>query len=123
MFLRIDQMRPHMVLEDLSHEARHGAARTGDEMHDLLAPRLFGKRAFYAVNLSSKSANARQQLFSIANRMAHPRTIAYLPTLYKARASRDPKPRGGSAVIVYDASQQPTTRTEELASELVSCQQ
>ena len=31
------------------------------------------------------------------------------------------KPRRGLAVIVYDASQPPTTRTEELASELVLC--
>jgi hypothetical protein len=112
-----------MVFKNLSHEAGHGAARTGDQMHDLLATRFFRNCAFYAVNLSPKSANARQQLFSIANRMAHARSIAYPPTLYRARASRDTKPRGGSAVIVYDASQQPTTRTEELASELVSCQQ
>jgi quercetin dioxygenase-like cupin family protein len=31
------------------------------------------------------------------------------------------EPRRGFAVIVYDASQPPTTRTEELASELVLC--
>jgi quercetin dioxygenase-like cupin family protein len=30
-------------------------------------------------------------------------------------------PRRGFAVIVYDASQPPTTRTEELASQLVTC--
>ena len=76
MFLRIDQMRPHMVFKDLGHETRHGAARTGDEVHDLLATRFFSKCAFYAVNLSPKSTNTRQQLFSIANRMAHYGIIA-----------------------------------------------
>ena len=83
MFLRIDQMRAHVVFDDLGHETSYGAARAGDEVHDLLAPRLFGKRALYAVNLSPKSAYARQQLFPIANRMAHVRSIAYLPTLYR----------------------------------------
>ena len=73
MFLRIDQMRPHMVFKNLSHEAGHGAARTGDEVHDLLAPCLIRKSAFDALNLSSQSANARQQLCLIANRVAHAR--------------------------------------------------
>jgi hypothetical protein len=71
MLLRIDPMRPQVVLKDLGHETRHGAARTGDEVHDLLATRFFSECAFYAVNLSPKSTNAGQQLFSIANRMAH----------------------------------------------------
>ena len=48
-----------------------GAARAGDEVHDLFAPRLVRKSALYAVNLSPKSTNARQQLFLIANCMAH----------------------------------------------------
>jgi ketosteroid isomerase-like protein len=91
MFIRIDQMRAHMVLDDLSHEARHGAACAGDEVHDLLAPRLARKRALYAVNLSAEPAHARQQFFLIANRMAHGPIIAYPPTLYeqsRARATR-----------------------------------
>lgn len=70
-----------MIFENLSHEPRHGTARTGDEVHDLLAPHFTDKGAFYAVNLSPKTANARQQLFLIPNRVAHRRIIAYPPTL------------------------------------------
>jgi|HubBroStandDraft_1064217.scaffolds.fasta_scaffold35063_3 hypothetical protein len=71
MFLGIDQMREHVIFHDLGHESRHGAACAGDEVHDLLAPCLIRKSAFDALNLSSQSANARQQLFLIANRVAH----------------------------------------------------
>ena len=81
MFGRIHQMRAHMVFDDLSHQARHGASRAGDEMHNLLAPRLLFKSAFYTVNLSAKPTNTRKQLFLIANCVAHGGFIAYLPTL------------------------------------------
>ena len=40
MFIRIDQMRVHVVFDDLGHETRHGAARARYEVHDLLARRL-----------------------------------------------------------------------------------
>jgi len=82
MFLGIDQMREHVIFHDLGHEARHGAACAGDEVHDLLAPCLIRKSAFDALNLSSQSANARQQLFLIANRVAHACIMAYPPTLF-----------------------------------------
>ena len=71
MFGRIDQMRAHMVFDDLGHQARHGASCAGNEVHDLLAPRLFFEGAFYAVNLSAQPPNAREQLFLIANCVAH----------------------------------------------------
>jgi hypothetical protein len=71
MFLGIDQMREHVIFHDLGHEPRHGAACAGDEVHDLLAPCLIRESAFDALNLSSQAANTRQQLFLIANRVAH----------------------------------------------------
>ena len=60
MFIHIDQMRAHMVFDDLSHEAGHGAARAGDEVHDLLAPRLGREGAFDTVDLATNAAHTRQ---------------------------------------------------------------
>jgi hypothetical protein len=93
MFLRIDEMRAHVVFDDLSHETRHRAARAGDEVHNLLAPRLFLESAFYAVNLSPNSTNARKQLFLIANRMAHSAKYSIPPL----PISESPKDLSGSS--------------------------
>ena len=60
MFLNIHQMGAHMVLDDFGHKARHGAAGTGDEVHDLFAPRLIGERAFNPLNLTPDAAHAGQ---------------------------------------------------------------
>jgi hypothetical protein len=105
MFLRIDQMRAHMIFDDLGHEARHGAACAGDEVHDLLASCLARKSAFYAVDLSPEPADARQQLFLIANRMAHLAIIEYLPTLYECEPrSGGPAVHGATACVFRPAS-------------------
>ena len=71
MFVGVDQMRTHMVFYDLRHEPSHGAARTGDQMHDLLTPRFAHESPFNALHLTANSPYAGQQFLLIANRMAH----------------------------------------------------
>src|SRR5579859_7793211 len=69
--LEVDQMRADMVFDNLGHEALHGAACAGDQMHDLLASGLAGERPLDALHLASQAAHAGQQLLLIANRVAH----------------------------------------------------
>ena len=71
MSFSVDQMRTHVVFHDLRHESGHGAACAGDQMHDLLTPRLGFEGPFNSLDLSSNTADARQQLLLVANRMTH----------------------------------------------------
>jgi hypothetical protein len=94
MFLRIHEMRANMVFDDLSHEAGHRAACAGDEVHDLLAPRLVCKGAFDTIDLATNAAHTRQQLLLFPNGMTHSIIMAYLPTLYKIYARMPPDQQG-----------------------------
>ena len=68
----IDEMRPHVVLDDLGHQTGHSPSRSGDEMHDLFAPRLAVECALDGFNLASNAAHARQQLAFSMDSMRHP---------------------------------------------------
>src|ERR1700722_3559086 len=76
-------MRAHMVFDDLSHEARHGAACASDEVHDLFAPHLSRQSAIDTIDLAANAAYSRQKLLLISNRMAHLQSMPYLPILYQ----------------------------------------
>ncbi len=56
----IYQMRTHMVLDNLGHQASHGAACAGDQMHDLIATGLALERTLYPLHLTSQAAHAGQ---------------------------------------------------------------
>lgn len=71
MFVAIDQMRPHVVFYDLSHEPSHTTARAGDQMHNLLAPRLGFESPFNPFHLAANASHAGQQFLLIANGMTH----------------------------------------------------
>ena len=49
----------------------HRAACPGDQVHDLVTPRLAGERPLNSLHLASNAAHARQQFLLIANSMAH----------------------------------------------------
>ena len=71
MLIGIDQMRAHMIFDNLGHEARHGTACAGDQVHDLIAPGLALECALYALHLASQSTHAGQQLFLFSNCVTH----------------------------------------------------
>ena len=71
MFLGVDQMCAHMILDDLGHQPGRRPSHAGDEMHDLLAAGLALERALDGFDLPSDPAHARQQLLFIADRMCH----------------------------------------------------
>src|ERR1700684_930641 len=76
MSIGVDQMRTYMVLNYFRHEPGHGAARAGDQMHDLLASRLGFESPFNPLHLSSNTAYPCEQLLLVANRMAHAASLA-----------------------------------------------
>jgi hypothetical protein len=49
-----------MVLDNLGHEAGHGAARPGNQVHDRLTPSLGFQGPFNALHLPSNAAYAGQ---------------------------------------------------------------
>ena len=71
MLLGIDEMRPHVILDHLGHQTGHGAARAGDQMHDLFAAGLAVERALDGLDLAPDAAHARQQLVFFADGMGH----------------------------------------------------
>ena len=71
MLFGINEMRPHVILDDLGHQTGHRAPRPGDEMHHLFAARLAVERALNRLDLAPDPAHARQQLVFFANRMSH----------------------------------------------------
>ena len=76
MFFGIDQMRTYMIFDDFGHQARHGAARTGNQVHDLFTARLACQCSFDALDLAPEAAHASQQLLLFANGMAHLSSLA-----------------------------------------------
>ena len=62
MLLGIDEMRAHVVLDDLGHQTGCGPSHSGDEMHDLFAASLAVECAFDGFDLASDAAHAGQQL-------------------------------------------------------------
>ncbi len=87
--LLIDQMVAHMFLDHLAHQSRHGAARGGNQMHDLFAPRLAVKRPLDRLDLPANAADARQKLLFFMDRVGHDAKIAYPPYLCKSDSARD----------------------------------
>ena len=71
MFLAVDQMRAHMVFDDLRHQSGHGAAGARDQMHDLVTARFARKRPLNALNLASDASYAGEQFLLVANGVTH----------------------------------------------------
>ena len=76
MLLGIDEMRAHVILDDLGHQTGHGAAHAGDEVHDLFAASLAVERPLDGLDLAPDAAHARQQLVLFADGMCHATDIA-----------------------------------------------
>src|SRR6266404_6427021 len=79
MLLGIDEMRAHMILDDLGHETGHGSPRSGDEMHDLLAAGLAVEGALDGFDLTLDAAHPRQQLALFVNGVRHSYTLPSYP--------------------------------------------
>src|SRR5258708_5766968 len=79
MLLGIDQMRAHMILDDLGHQTGHGTARSGDEMHDLLTAGLTVEGALDGFGLTLDAAHPRQQLALLMDGVCHPDTLPPYP--------------------------------------------
>jgi len=60
MLFGIDEMRPHVILDDLGHQTGHRSSRAGDQMHHLFAARLAVERALNRLDLAPDAAHARQ---------------------------------------------------------------
>src|SRR5665213_146475 len=73
MFVRVDEMCAHMILNHLGHETGHGAARAGDEMHHLVTSRFSVEGALDSLDLALDAAHARQQLIFSLDGMGHTR--------------------------------------------------
>ncbi len=81
MFLGVDQMGADVVFDDFRHQAGHGAAHAGDQVHDLFAAGFAVERALDRLDLAADAAHAGQQLLLFADGMGHGGVIAYPPTL------------------------------------------
>jgi hypothetical protein len=71
----INEVTANVILDDFSHQTRHGAPRSGDQMHDLFAVRLVFQRAFDRLDLAADAPYPRQQLPLFANRVCHARDM------------------------------------------------
>jgi hypothetical protein len=70
-FLGVNQMRTDVIFDDFRHQAGHGAARAGDQMHDAFASRLAVQRALDRFDLSADAPDAAQKLLFFPDRVNH----------------------------------------------------
>jgi hypothetical protein len=70
-FFGIDEVRAHMVLDDLGHQTGDCATHACDEVHYLFATGLTVERPFDGLDLASKAADTRHQLLFFTNGMGH----------------------------------------------------
>ena len=71
MLLGIDEMRAHVVFDDLGHQTGRGPSHSGNEMHDLFAASLAVEGAFDGFDLAPDAAHARQQLVLFTDGVCH----------------------------------------------------
>jgi len=71
MLLGVHQMRADMVLDHLCHQTSHGAARTSQQVHDLLAAGLAFQRTLDRLDLPAQAPDTRQQPMLVPHRMGH----------------------------------------------------
>jgi hypothetical protein len=81
MFLGIDQMRAHMILDHLGHQAGHGAAGASQQVHDLFAASFTVEGALDGFHLAPEAAYAGQQFLPFPDRMGHWINMPYRGTL------------------------------------------
>ena len=84
MFLVINKMCQDVVLDHLGHQPGHGAARGGDEMHDLLAARLALQRPLDSLDLPANAPDAGEEFLFFVDGVGHAEDIAYPPYLFNA---------------------------------------
>lgn len=75
MFLGIDQVRPHMILDHFGHQAGRGTTHTSDQVHDFFAAAFFFKRPLDRFGLSANATNAPKKLLFLTNGVCHGRAI------------------------------------------------
>jgi len=80
--IRIDNMFPDVILDDLCHEAVHCAARSDDEMKDIGAALFFLDRAFERLHLAENPSHSVQKLGFLFDRMSHLEQVPPYPRGY-----------------------------------------
>jgi hypothetical protein len=71
-FMRgVDHVMAYVTLENLGHQALHGAARGSHQMQHLGAALFLIQCAFERINLSADASDAVEQAGFFANRMGH----------------------------------------------------
>ena len=75
-FVAVDEMRADVVFDHLRHQPGHGAARAGDQVHDLLAAGLAIERALDGLDLAADAAHAREEFLLFADGMGHGWNVA-----------------------------------------------
>jgi hypothetical protein len=78
--IRINDMHPDMVLNDLSHQAVHCSARRDDEMEYVGAALFFFDRSFERVDLTENTPHSVQELGFLFNSMRHIDRVPLYPT-------------------------------------------
>ena len=75
--VRIDDVHPNVILDDLSHQAVHCAAGSDDEMKDVGASLFLLDRALERLDLTEDAAHSVQQLGFFFDSVSH--TITPIP--------------------------------------------
>ena len=83
LMIGIDDVHPNMILDDLSHQAVHRAARGDDEMEDVGASFFLLDRALERLDLAEDAAHPVQQLRFFFDGVSHviysiPKGVWYL---------------------------------------------
>jgi hypothetical protein len=71
LMIRIDDVHPNMILDDLSHQAVHRAARSDDEMEDGGAAFFILDRALERLHLAEDAAHSVEQLGFFFDGVSH----------------------------------------------------
>ena len=71
LMIRIDDVHPNMILDYLSHQAVHRAARSDDEMEDVGASFFLLDRALERLHLTEDAAHPVQQLGFFFDSVSH----------------------------------------------------
>ena len=71
----IEHVEPHVALDQFRHQAVQGAPASGHQLKDLEAFVILAQGAFERFDLSSNSANTKQEFLSVFGSVCHPYTI------------------------------------------------